>query len=452
MKPSLKSILKTLLPAFGLAVFGMYSIYFAKDAKAAHFSIVHLSDTQYFARFSSTTFDSMTQWIADNAAAENIKMVVHSGDITETSASAEWAVATSSMSRLNDIVPYAMTIGSSHDNVALFKAAFESTLSSSTISGFAESYDGNYTIAQYNFSVDGVDWMVLTVADLQSSAVWDWVEAKLDANPTKRAIIVTHQYLCMDNTLLDTGSNACADIATLGAMNGPQIWARLKSHANVTFVFSGHVLKSGVGFLVSTGDNGNKVYQMLHNPQSRLDSDYSSYIGLLRILTIDPDEHTIVVKSYAPDKDKYMTDERNQFTIANADLGTPVQQGDLNRAPYAGMGMPNYWTDSGGSPSRPYLVKGVPATFDSSRTTDPDNDALTYDWNFGDGTAHASGAAPSHTYTNTGTFTVTLTVTDPENLSDSTSTSVTVLNNSNGTAVFSDNFSSDLTRSEERRV
>ena len=54
---------------------------------------------------------------------------------------------------------------------------------------------------------------------------------------------------------------------------------------------------------------------------------------------------------------------------------------------------------------------GQPVAFSGSGT-DPDNDPLTFSWNFGDGTAAATGATPSHTYAQVGDFTVTLTVSD----------------------------------------
>ena len=54
----------------------------------------------------------------------------------------------------------------------------------------------------------------------------------------------------------------------------------------------------------------------------------------------------------------------------------------------------------------------VPLTvqFDGGESTDADGDPLTYDWNFGDGSAHAERRrASSHTYTQAGIFTATLT-------------------------------------------
>ncbi|MBL8473745.1 MAG: PKD domain-containing protein [Rhodocyclaceae bacterium] len=50
--------------------------------------------------------------------------------------------------------------------------------------------------------------------------------------------------------------------------------------------------------------------------------------------------------------------------------------------------------------------------FSSAGSSDPEGGALTYDWNFGDGSAHSSAANPSHTYASAGTFVATLVVTD----------------------------------------
>lgn len=51
-------------------------------------------------------------------------------------------------------------------------------------------------------------------------------------------------------------------------------------------------------------------------------------------------------------------------------------------------------------------------SFDGRASSDPEGGPLTYDWNFGDGTARGSGATTTHAYASVGDRPVTLTVTD----------------------------------------
>lgn len=66
--------------------------------------------------------------------------------------------------------------------------------------------------------------------------------------------------------------------------------------------------------------------------------------------------------------------------------------------------------------------------FDGSASSDPENAALTYTWNFGDGSPTVTGATVNHTFTATGVLNVTLTVADPEGVQHSLTQSVTVYN------------------------
>ncbi len=71
-------------------------------------------------------------------------------------------------------------------------------------------------------------------------------------------------------------------------------------------------------------------------------------------------------------------------------------------------------------------ARGIAVTFDGSDSFDPDEDPLTYDWDFGDGTS-GTGESPTHSYSSIGDFTVTLTVNDGEETSSPSTSPVTIL-------------------------
>jgi probable HAF family extracellular repeat protein len=79
------------------------------------------------------------------------------------------------------------------------------------------------------------------------------------------------------------------------------------------------------------------------------------------------------------------------------------------------------------NPGGPYTgAKKKPVMFDGTRSTDPDGDVLTYEWNFGDGSPSAGGATATHEYETWGTYIVTLTVRDPAGLSSAATSSVLI--------------------------
>ncbi|MFI7573891.1 carbohydrate-binding protein [Micromonospora sp. NPDC049497] len=98
------------------------------------------------------------------------------------------------------------------------------------------------------------------------------------------------------------------------------------------------------------------------------------------------------------------------------DYGTGYFNGDANSALYR-------YDYIGGGNAAPTAVAAADKTsgaapltvnFSSAGSSDPEGGALTYSWNFGDGTT-STAANPSKTYTANGTYTVTLTVRDPQN-------------------------------------
>lgn len=84
----------------------------------------------------------------------------------------------------------------------------------------------------------------------------------------------------------------------------------------------------------------------------------------------------------------------------------------------------------------PYVgIEGSAVTLSAAGSTDPDGDALTYEWSFGDG-AQGTGVAPTHTYADNGNYQVRVIVTDPYGAADTATTTVTVMNVAPSVAAF----------------
>jgi PKD repeat protein len=89
----------------------------------------------------------------------------------------------------------------------------------------------------------------------------------------------------------------------------------------------------------------------------------------------------------------------------------------------SGVGLQAPLASAGG----PYSgTAGTAVSFSAAGTSDPQGQALTYAWNFGDGTTGA-GISPTHVYSGAGTYTVLLTVTDTSALSGTSTSKATIL-------------------------
>lgn len=302
---------------------------YAADTKPLPFvpgswTLVLLPDTQHYAGAYPKTFVSQTKWTVDNAAERNIKFVMAEGDITNDNKPKQWENAKAAYSLLDGKVPYALQLGN-HDyrpkplqeRATLVNKYFTPELVQKC-PAWGGSYEKNkLDNAYYKFNAGGRDWIAISLEFAPRDGVLEWANKVLKDNADRSAMICTHAYLFNDGTRFDyhrgkTQPIMFADIGKRPINDGEEMWQKLvRKHANIVFVFCGHVGRGGWKRLSSKGDAGNTVHQILSDYQR----EPNGGDGWLRLMEFLPDGKTVQVKTYSTTKDAYRTDDDNQFTL-----------------------------------------------------------------------------------------------------------------------------------------
>ncbi|WP_207491646.1 metallophosphoesterase [Aridibaculum aurantiacum] len=294
--------------------------------------IVLLPDTQTYAEKFPHILDTQLNWVARNA--NNIDFVLQQGDLTQNNNDKEWQVVKNAFARIDHKLPYVLALGN-HDmgstpgkfadtrNTELYNRYFpyQSFLK---LPGFAGSFDATTTDnAYYLLQTGRVKWLVLTLEFGPRDTVLSWANDVVSRYPDRLAIINTHSYMYSDSTRQGPGDYWRAhgygvgkDTGDHKVNDGEQMWNKLvKKHANIRFVFSGHVLNTGVGTLVSINDAGLPVYQMLANYQEGVKGSINGGNGFLRILDMNFMKGTMKVTSWSPYSNEYMDRPGHNFEV-----------------------------------------------------------------------------------------------------------------------------------------
>ncbi len=297
--------------------------------KPRSWSLVVLPDTQNYSATNPALFMDQTRWILANKDRHNIQYVLHLGDLVDNDAlPVQWTNAQAALSLLDGQVPYAIVPGN-HDYSQLWpnrssriSAYFPPNHFQSwpTFGGVKD--PGKIENSFHLFSAGGSDWIVLALEFGPRNAVIHWANSILDRYPNRRAILITHAFLYLDNTRYDWAAKGDAqawnphsyliDYDADGTNDGEELWQKLiRRHPQVAFVLNGHVVSGGAARLASTNDAGHVVHQMLSNYQS-------APLGggaFLRILEFLPNGDKVQVKTFSPYDGTYKTDPQNQFLL-----------------------------------------------------------------------------------------------------------------------------------------
>ena len=283
--------------------------------EGADFTVVLLPDTQNYSESYPDTYVSQTRWIKDRKQADNIKFVIHLGDIVQNynNSEEEWKVADRAHQVLDGDVPYSVLPGN-HDmeyvnkkllrNTRLYNKYFSPARfeKSSWYGGhMGETNDNNYCF----FEAAGTKFMVLSLEYAPRNETLDWANKVVAAHPERRVIVATHCYMRPKER--DTQSGRAYGLAD---NSGQDVWEKfVRKHANIFLVVSGHVL--GAGMQTSTNDAGRPVHEMLVDYQGLSNGGD----GWLRILRFAPAENKIHIEAYSPLLDKHNKDAAHTFTL-----------------------------------------------------------------------------------------------------------------------------------------
>ena len=313
---------------------------------AGDFTVVVLPDTQNYSQSYPQIFDSQTQWIASNAAAQNINLVIGEGDIVNVSSSAtQWANAVHSIGILDQAqIPYALAIGN-HDydtlpptnrKATLFNQYFgPSRYAGKPYYGTTNYPSGSNENFYETFTWGGKTYLILVLEFVPRSGAVAWAKSVLGSNSDKEVIVVTHSYLYSDGTTVDQ----CDTSDMVGDDDGAMLWSNLISqYPNISVVLNGHITNKFSARRSDLGVNGNFVHQIFANWQDWTNGGN----GYLRIMRFSPSNNSIQVQSFSPYTGLFLTDAANQFTLkwhndGAAGSGTAVVTGRVRTSGY-GLG------------------------------------------------------------------------------------------------------------------
>lgn len=280
---------KLLPPSWRAAALALVSLAccMATTASAEPFRIAVIPDTQWASQKWPELPAKMTEWIVANHETENIRYVLHVGDLVQVGSSEqEWKNIDKAMANLDGKVPFIVVPGN-HDmdkiegnrSTVLYNRFFP-VGRFQKMKGFGGNFpEGSNDNSFHTFEAGGKKWLILGLNFFPSDEEIAWGNGIVTKHPDHQVILLTHSYL----------THTERDLA------GKKLWEQLvRKHPNMSMVFCGHL---STVHSRAEGDHGNTFCEMLFDWQNDVSPDPNSYFA---IITIDPEAGTISSRAYSP--------------------------------------------------------------------------------------------------------------------------------------------------------
>ena len=267
--------------------------------------------TWYDRRDGSNYVETMFDWLLDNREFRKIEYVFGLGDTIETLSTwpesgyntsvanpGEWALTAEQFARLDGVIPY-LVIRGNHDDEAGYHNYICTDDYKSQMNGFF--YDptqpavyGNSMSNSYQKITVGTQKYLMLALDYDlNEDIIAWANAVVAANPDYRVIVSVHVYLDSDGDFYQgrvgqpgvndqNDGDPWHDFITF---DGEALWENFFSkHENIFAVMCGHVAITDPIVQTRTGDAGNKVTEILVDPQAYDEDDPSGMVMMLNFM------------------------------------------------------------------------------------------------------------------------------------------------------------------------
>ncbi len=292
-------------------------------SKDDFFSIIILPDTQNYSSKFPDMFYKQMDWIVENKNQLNIQYVVHLGDITNNNKEYAWEVGDKCFKILENAgIPYSLVYGDNdmknpdknyYDGIRhteflhkYFPVSRFDKAGSWWSGGFYNpaEIDNYYCL----FSYKEYKYLIMNLELAPRSAVLKWADTIISQNPSRKVIIVTHDYLNRNGKWLD-------DLNTFGldgrdnngkpkGNNAETVFKKLvKKNPNVILVLCGHKEGTFQNEVIIKDPSDplktRKVFEILSDFQDEKvkGTNERSGKGLLRVLKIYPEKNEVGIST-----------------------------------------------------------------------------------------------------------------------------------------------------------
>jgi hypothetical protein len=279
-----------------------------------------------------TALATLYDWIIANKDEKKISFVMGLGDINEKDTDKEWGYSSVELKKLADAgIPQSIVCGGNHDTMPNFERWLPTDYFLNAYDGIMEigfwEGDDNTTANDTNgptlanaysiITIGQTKYMFLTLEWAPRAAQVEWANEVIAAHPDCNVIVSTHAYLYEDGTHYSAYDRTTPDsTGAKSAYNGDELWNELvRKHENVVMVVCGHNVTDYVVMREDYGDNGNRILQLLIDPQYT-DGAYSGVgmTGMVAMLYFSEDGSQVDFEYYSTVQEKHFMEE-NQFSF-----------------------------------------------------------------------------------------------------------------------------------------